>query len=209
MIFDMETLEAQNRYKILTATVTPRPIAWVTTLSESGVINAAPFSFFNVMGSDPPLVALGIGDRASGGPKDTARNIALTKHFVVNLVDESLAEGMNVCAVDFPVGVDELRAAGLTCAPSVLVPPPRIAESPVHLECREVATLEIGNNRLVVGEVLHLQVRDDFVDDSRLHVHAERLRLIGRMHGSGWYARTSDLFQMPRLTYEQWRAARP
>src|SRR3954447_6837487 len=143
MEFDLKELRPSDRYKLLAGVVVPRPIALVTTLDPEGRANAASFSFFNVMGSDPPLVALGIGDRASGGPKDTARNIALTKHFVVNLVDESLAEGMNVCAVDFPVGVDELRAAGLTCAPSVLVPPPRVAESPVHLECREVATLEI------------------------------------------------------------------
>jgi flavin reductase (DIM6/NTAB) family NADH-FMN oxidoreductase RutF len=128
---------------------------------------------------------------------------------VVNLVDESMAEGMNVCAIDFPAGVDELRAAGLTPVPSLHVPPPRIAESRVHLECREAAMLAIGNNRLVIGEVIHLQVRDEFVDANRLHVHAERLHLIGRMHGSGWYARTTDLFQMPRLTFEQWRAAQP
>src|SRR4051794_33989417 len=130
MEFDLKELRPSDRYKLLAGVVVPRPIALVTTLDPEGRANAAPFSFLTGRGSAPPLVALGIGDRASGGPKDTARNIALTKHFVVNLVDESLAEGMNVCAVDFPVGVDELRAAGLAPAPSVVRPPPPVPRAP-------------------------------------------------------------------------------
>ena len=128
MIFDMETLAAQNRYKILTATVTPRPIAWVTTISASGVINAAPFSFFNVMGHEPPTVAIGLL-AGSERFKDTAANILDTGEFVVNLVAERNAEAMNITCIDAPPEIDELTLAGLTPAASQAVRPPRIAES--------------------------------------------------------------------------------
>ena len=117
MLFDMEALEAQNRYKILAATVTPRPIAWVTTLSESGVVNAAPYSFFNAMGHEPPTVAIGLL-AGSGRFKDTAANILETGEFVVNLVAETNAEAMNVTCIDAPPDVDELALAGLTPAAS-------------------------------------------------------------------------------------------
>lgn len=185
--------------------VVPRPIALVTTLDELEQVNAAPYSFFNLLGSDPPIVALGPGDSAPGEPKDTARNIRASGEFVVNIVDEALARAMNICAVPFPRGVDELTAAGLSGVPSVGVKPPRIFESPVSLECREHSTICIGRNRIVLGTVLQLHIRDDLVDLEKMHVHAERLGAIGRMHGAGWYARTTDLFAMPRLSYEEWR----
>lgn len=207
MDFDLTQLNGRDRYKLLASVVVPRPIALVTTLDEQGRVNAAPFSFFNVMGSDPPLVALGIGDRPGGVPKDSARNIGATKEFVVNLVDESMAQRMNVCAVDFPAGTDEIACAGLTCTAGSHVRPPRIAESQVALECREAQTVRIGQNRVVMGEVLALYVADEFVDATRLHVRAEALGLIARMHGAGWYARTTDLFELPRMSLEQWNAS--
>lgn len=204
MEFDLRLLEARDRYKLLVGIVVPRPIALVTTIDLKGRINAAPFSFFNVMGSDPPLVVLGIGDRPGGVPKDSARNIRATHQFVVNLVDEAIAERMNVCAIDFPEGTDELPCAGLTHAASTDVRPPRIAESPVNMECRELQTIEVGRNRVIMGEVLRLHVRDDVIDPARFHVHAEKLRLIARMHGAGWYVRTTDLFEMPRMALSEW-----
>lgn len=209
MEFDLRRLSGRDRYKLLAGAVVPRPIALVTTADERGRVNAAPFSFFNVMGSDPPLVTLGIGDRAGGVPKDSARNIEATKEFVVNLVDESMAQRMNVCAIDFPAGTDEIACAGLTCAAGSHVRPPRLAESRVALECREVQTVRIGANRVVIGEVLAMHVADDFIDAERLHVRAEALGLIARMHGAGWYARTTDLFELPRMTLEQWEAQSP
>lgn len=115
-------------------------------------------------------------------------------------------EKMNISAVDFPPNVDELVVAGLTPDPSVQVRTPRIAESPVNLECREIATLELGHTRIVVGEVIHLHVWDDLIDPANLYVHTDRLRAIGRMHGGGWYVRTADLFEIPRLTHEEWQA---
>ena len=116
-------------YMILAGLVTPRPIALVTTIDEVGRVNAAPFSFFNVLGDSPPIVGFCPGDRASGIPKDTARNIRLTHEFVVNLVDESIAQQMNACAASLPPGENELIAASLTSLPSSVVKPPRIGET--------------------------------------------------------------------------------
>ena len=130
MELDLEKEYADRAYPILSNLVTPRPIALVTTLSKDGKINAAPFSFFNVLGANPPLVAFTPGDREDGTPKDTARNVRSTHEFVVNLVDEAIAEGMNQCAAGIPYGENELIRAGLTAAPSSVVKPPRIAEAP-------------------------------------------------------------------------------
>lgn len=206
MDFDLRQLSNHECYKLLTGVVVPRPIALVTTINPEGKHNAAPYSFFNAMGSDPPVVVIGVGNRQPGEPKDTAHNIHFTREFVVNMVNEAIAEKMNITAIDFPPEVDDLAMAGLTPVPSVQVRPPRIAESPVNLECREVATLNIGQTRVVIGEVLHFHIGDEFIDSEKLHVHPERLRIVGRMHGGGWYVRTTDLFQLDRITYKEWQA---
>lgn len=208
MRFDMDQIAARDRYKLLTGVVVPRPIALVTTLDAAGGVNAAPFSFFNAMGADPALVVLGVGNRSREHPKDTAKNIRAGGEFVVNIVTEQIAERMNITAVDFPHGTDELAAAGLPSAPSYRVKPPRVAESPVNLECREVSTTEIGRNRIILGEVLVMHVRDDCVDPAKFYVFTERLHAVGRMHAPGWYCRTNDRFEMPRLTYDDWTAGR-
>jgi flavin reductase (DIM6/NTAB) family NADH-FMN oxidoreductase RutF len=205
MQFDFRQLAPRDCYKLLVSVVVPRPIALVTSLSPEGHLNAAPFSFFNVMGGDPPVVVLGVGDRSAGEAKDTAHNIRSAGEFVINIVDEAMAEAMNICAIDFPPDVDELVAAGLSTASSIQVRTPHIAESPVNLECREISTIEIGRNRIILGEVLHLHIRDDLIDPANLHVRTENIGAIARLHGAGWYARTTDLFQMPRLTYEEWQ----
>jgi flavin reductase (DIM6/NTAB) family NADH-FMN oxidoreductase RutF len=154
------------------------------------------------MGADPPLVVLGIGDRSRGEPKDTAKYIRAGREFVVNVVTEEIAEQMNVTACDFPVGVDELAQAGLTGVPSHVVKPPRVGESPVNMECREVSTTEIGRNRIILGEVLCMHVRDDLVDAEKFYVHTERLHAVGRMHAPGWYTKTREMFEMERPVYE-------
>jgi flavin reductase (DIM6/NTAB) family NADH-FMN oxidoreductase RutF len=201
MRFDMDKLAGRDRYKLLTGVVVPRPIALVTTLDGRGGVNAAPFRFFNAMGADPALVVLGIGNRSREEPKDTAKYIRASGEFVVNIVTDDIAEHMNVTSCDFPTGVDELAAAGLTAAASHIVKPPRVAESPVNMECREVSTTEIGRNRIILGEVLCMHVRDDLVDARRFHVHTEKLHAIGRMHAPGWYTRTRELFEMERPIY--------
>ncbi|HUF25810.1 MAG TPA: flavin reductase family protein [Gemmatimonadaceae bacterium] len=195
--FDMAALAPSERYKLLTGVVVPRPIAWITTISPDGTVNAAPFSYFNVMGSDPPVIVIGVGDR-EGEAKDTARNIALTRELVVNVVNEETVIEMNVSAGDYPYGVDELAKAGLTPIPSVRVRPPRIAESPVHLECTELQTLEIRRTRIIVAEVVGLHIRGDLIDVAKFRVHGEQLGAVGRMHGRGWYTRTRDLFELVR-----------
>jgi len=144
MELDLENEYSDRAYPLLASLVTPRPIALVTTLSAAGRVNAAPFSFFNVLGANPPICAFAPGDRDDGAPKDTALNVRATHEFVVNLVDEAMAEAMNQCAASLPFGENELVRAGLTAAPCIAVKPPRIAESPASLECVEWGTLQIG-----------------------------------------------------------------
>ena len=198
MELDLEGKYADRAYPILASLVTPRPIAWVTTLSPDGVVNVAPFSFFNLLGANPPILGFCPGDRDDGTPKDTARNIRLTHEFVVNLVDEQVAEAMNRTAAALPYRVSELQRAGLTTAPSAAVKPPRIAEAPASLECAEWGTLQIGDNRLIIGLIKRVQVRDELFDATMRRIRSERLHVIGRMASPNWYCRTQDRFEMVR-----------
>ena len=204
MRFDLAELSAADRYKLLGGLIVPRPIALVTTRSADGRSNAAPFSFFNVFAEEPPLIVLGLGISPSGGAKDTTVNIRDTGEFVVNLVDEAIAEAMNLCAIDFPPEVDEIEVAGLALAPSDKVAPPRIAQAPVNLECRRYLTLQPARERyLVLGRVVMAHVRDGVVDPATLRVDRDAYAPIGRLFGGG-YVRTHDRFEMPRLTYREW-----
>ena len=206
MLFDFGKIPPREGYKLLVSTVTPRPIAWITSLNAAGRLNAAPFSFFNVFSGDPPVVGIGIGSHEPGRAKDTRRNIRETKEFVVNLVSEDMAEAMNVTAIEFEPEVNEIAEAELETIPSVHVKPPRIAASPVSMECALLQIVELGpDNALVLGRVLAMHVRDDLVIDPAKHyVDTPGLKLIGRMHGAGWYARTSDLFKMDRIPRGNW-----
>lgn len=206
MLFDLAELDPQNAYKLLVSTIGPRPIAWVTTQDVDGSVNAAPFSFFNALSGNPPVVGFGIGGRGPGDVKDTGGNIRRTGEFVVNLVSYNLAQQMNVTAIDFPKEVDELKQAGLTTAPSKRVKPPRIAEAPVSMECERLVIVEVGIDRAVIlGRVLAFHVQDDCVlDPERCYIDTPKLDLIGRMHGRGWYARTTDRFEMPRINVNDW-----
>ncbi|MGC8477173.1 MAG: flavin reductase family protein [Acetobacteraceae bacterium] len=206
MLFDLSALDATNAYKLLVSTVVPRPIAWVTTQDLDGSVNAAPFSFFNAVSGNPPVVAIGIGGRAPGDVKDTGGNIRRTGQFVVNMVSDALAKAMNVTAIDFDKSINELSEAGLTTAASAKVTPPRIAEAPVAFECERLVIVEVGVDRAVVlGRVVAIHIKDEFVlDPARCYVDTPKLDLIGRMHGSGWYSRTRDRFDMPRIAVEAW-----
>jgi flavin reductase (DIM6/NTAB) family NADH-FMN oxidoreductase RutF len=211
MLFDFANLSAQDCYKLLVATVTPRPIAWVVTQDAHGVNNAAPYSFFNAFANDPAVLVIGIGGRKPGDAKDTGNNIRETGQFVVNLVSEANGPAMNVTAIDFPAGVDELYQAGLTTLPSTRVKPPRIAESPVAFECERLMTIELNVDRsLVLGKVLAMHVRDDCVmNPERCYIDTPKLNLIGRMHGAGSYVRTTDQFEMPRIALKDWEMRTP
>ena len=198
MELDLEKDFADRAYQLLVSLVTPRPIALVTTISADGKVNAAPFSFFNVMGANPPICAFAPGDRENGTPKDTALNIRATHEFVVNLVDEAIAEKMNQCAASLPFGENELVRAGLTAAPCSVVKPPRIAEAPASLECVEWGTLQIGGNRMVIGLIKRIHLRDELFDAEKKRINADKLFLIGRMASPHWYCKTRDRFEIKR-----------
>ncbi|WP_116386586.1 flavin reductase family protein [Cupriavidus taiwanensis] len=200
MDLDFGALPPRTVYNLLASAVTPRPIAWVTTVSSEGIVNAAPYSFFNVMGHEPPNVALGLLRHEQRGKKDTAANILETGEFVVNLVPEPLAESMNMTAGNYAPGEDEIAIAGLGSVASRNVRPPRILGCPVAFECVSHTNIITSPGQLVViGRVLSMHVNDDaLLDSAKGYIDAPALQLVSRMHGSGWYARSTDLFQMTR-----------
>ncbi|QPC43584.1 flavin reductase family protein [Kaustia mangrovi] len=196
MFLDFRALRPRERYKLMTATVVPRPIAFVSTRSAGGHGNAAPFSFFNVFSEDPPLLVLGLEGRRDGGLKHTTENILRTGEFAVNLVDEALAEAMSVCAADWPGEVDEIEASGLTAAQAVEIDAPRIAEAPVSFECRRHVTLEFSARRhLVVGEILAMHARDGLIDPDTLRLDWAAYAPVGRLYANR-YIRTHDVFTL-------------
>jgi flavin reductase (DIM6/NTAB) family NADH-FMN oxidoreductase RutF len=212
MKFEMDKTPARQIYNLLIGLVAPRPIAWVTSMDENGRLNAAPFSAYNYLCTDPPIVGLGVMNRPGRGsiPKDTARNIRRMGEFVINVVTEDLIEKMNVCATDFPAEVNELEMAGLTTAPSSVVKVPRIAEAHAALECTEFTTMEIGRSRIVLGRVVAMYVEDQFIvpakDGKGPYIKADELHAMGRMNGLGNYVKTRDAFvTVPRISYEEWQ----
>lgn len=209
MNFDFAQMTTAERYKLMSAAITPRPIAWITTLSKNAERNAAPYSFFNMMGAEPPLVAVGMMRRPDSSYKDSAQNIIDTGEFVVNLVSEEVAQAMNFTCIDGPSGFDELAHTDVETVPSLDIAPPRIASAPVSMECRLFQRIDAGKSTIVLGEVLRFHIADRFVDADRLHVDALAMNLVARMHGAGWYTRATDLFQMARPDYASWRASDP
>ena len=208
MKFDLEALPATHAYKLLVGLVAPRPIALITSMDENGRLNAAPFSAYNYLCTDPPIVGIGVTNRPGERfvPKDTARNIRRTGEFVVNVVTEDIARQMNICATDFPPEMSEVEMAAFTTAPSEKIKVPRIAEAHAALECREFTTMEIGRSRIILGRVVAVYVEDRFVDADGPYVKAEELHSIGRMNGLGNYVRTRDAFiTIPRISYEEWK----
>ena len=195
--FDLAAHPGAPAYRLLAALVVPRPIALVTTVDAAGRVNAAPFSFFNVMGAEPAMVVLAPADRDDGTPKDTAANLLANGEAVVHLVDEPLAARMVACAAPLPPGVSELELAGLGTAPSERVRPPRIAECPVALECRVLDIRRYGENRLVVLEALLAHVRAGLADPASWRVRVADHAPIGRMESPDGYVRTRDRFRLP------------
>lgn len=211
MYFEVSETAPRSIYNLLIGLVAPRPIALVTSRNESGALNAAPYSAYNYLCTDPPVVGIGVTDRPGGEfvPKDTARNIRRTGEFVVNVVTEDLMQQMNICATDFPAEISEIEMAGLHTVASSVVGVPRLAEAHAALECVEHSTIEIGRSRIILGRVVAMYVEDQFIDPAGPYVRAEQLHAIGRMNGLGSYVRTRDAFlQMPRITFEQWEKGR-
>jgi flavin reductase (DIM6/NTAB) family NADH-FMN oxidoreductase RutF len=207
MQFEMEKTPHRQIYNLLIGLVAPRPIAWVTSMDEEGTLNAAPFSAYNYLCTDPPIIGMGVTNRSDARftPKDTASNIRRTGEYVINVVTDDLLGKMNICATDFPAGVNELEMAGLTTAPSSVVKVPRIAEAHAALECREFTTMEIGRSRIILGRVVAMYVEDRFVDPAGPYIRADELHAVGRMNGLGNYARTRDaIVTVPRISLEEW-----
>ncbi len=198
MKIDPSQLSPQENYQLLITAIVPRPIAFVSTLGRDGVRNLAPFSFFMGVTTNPPTVAISVG-RRKGVLKDTSRNIADTGEFVVNLVDESVADAMVQASGDYTPEQDEFVLAGLTPAPSDLVRPPRVAECKVSLECRERLTIGVGRskNSLILGEVVRLHVADEILEDQV--IDPRKLHAIGRLGGAS-YCRVRDIFDRSRPT---------
>jgi flavin reductase (DIM6/NTAB) family NADH-FMN oxidoreductase RutF len=197
MRIDGFTLDSRAAHDLLKGCVSPRPIAWISTLSAAGVANAAPYSCFTFVATVPPMVCFSSEPRPDGGKKDTLRNAEFTGDFVVNLVPEELAEAMNASAEGFPPEISEIEKVGMTAAPGERVRAPRIAESPVNMECRVTQVIELGRSRhsLVVGEVLRVHVRDDLYCNGSIDI--ARLRPVARLAGNA-YCRLGEVFELAR-----------
>jgi flavin reductase (DIM6/NTAB) family NADH-FMN oxidoreductase RutF len=203
--FDPHVIDSTAMYKLLIGSVVPRPIAWVSTVDADGVRNLAPFSYFMAITHDPPTVAFSSGPRGADvgggvrGKKDTLHNVEVTREFVVNVVDDALAEAMNVTSGDYAADVDEFTKAGLEAASSVKVRAPRVAAAPVSMECRLAQIIPVGNlpHHLIVGEIVHMHVRDDVYDPATGRLDMHRLKPVGRLAGH-LYTHVHDIFEMSR-----------
>lgn len=205
MDFDFEIIDRDLRYKLLCAFVAPRPIALVTTISDAGIHNAAPFSFFNVFGDEPPIIILGIQDRPNGEPKDTTQNITDNGEFVAHMVDRQLGKEMVECSVDFSADIDETIETGLHLADSKKIRPKRIVEAPVAMECRLERTIEYPGRSIIFGHVVHMQVRDNCIDPETLYVNSDKYQPIARLHADN-YIVSNDQFEIYKPTLDEFRA---
>ncbi len=190
MEFDFTELEPQSRYRLLTNFIGPRPIALVTTRSEAGHNNAAPMSFFNVFSHDPPIVVLGIQPRLSGEEKDTMANIRRTQEFAISMVDMAISQHMLVCGLGFDNEIDELSMAGLTAEACSKIDASYPAEAPCVFECKVERLIDYPRRTLVLGEVVHMHVRRECLDDEGRYVDPERYQPIARLHADNYI--TSD-----------------
>ncbi|MEU9101465.1 flavin reductase family protein [Streptomyces sp. NPDC048361] len=191
--FDPAVMSAEEFYRLLTATVVPRPIAWVSTVAPDGTSNLAPHSFFTIASVAPPVVQF-----TSVGRKDSLRNVEATGQFVVNLAPEPLMDQVNTTATSFPPGVSEFEQAGLATEPSLRVKPPRVALSPVALECEVHSTVGIGDSTVVFGRVVHAVISEEVMVDG--HPDIGRLRPLARLGKDEWGG-VSSVHELGRVPY--------
>jgi len=200
VLIDVASANLIDVYHTLVSIVTPRPIAWVTTIDAKGRVNLAPFSFFNAFGANPPVVVFSPVLRRDGSRKDTLRNVEATGEFVLNAATKALAEKVNLSSKELPYGDSEVDIGGLTLEPSLKVKPPRLAEAPVHMECKLRQIIALGDGplagNLVIGDVLLIHI-DEAVVDQQGRVDPRKLQTIARL-GGDFYCHTSDLFEMKR-----------
>ena len=205
MDIDFASLTAYQRYKLMASLIVPRPIALVTSINAQGVVNAAPFSMFNMMGEDPPIVMISVNRLQDGGLKDTAANIVATQEFVVHIADEAMAEKMHRCGERVPPEVSELAVVGLTEAPCFAVKPSRIAEAPVAFECTLWETLETATRQIFIGQVRWLHARDGLIDTELWRVHLQDYFPVGRF-GASFYTDTRHRFALGTAAAEAGQA---
>ena len=197
MEYAVESLSPRERYKVLASFVLPRPIAWVTSLGPTGVVNAAPFSFFNVFCENPPICMFAVNKRPDGRVKDTLVNIERTNEFVVNIADEALARAMHESSGDFPPDIGEPNFLGLKLAPSSKIAVPRLADTPWAMECKTWKMINVNEDRyLIMGEGINFYIRDELWDREAMRVHMERYHPMGRMFADR-YCRTDDRVIFP------------
>jgi len=195
MDFDPAALSPRDAYRLMISCIIPRPIAFVTTLSRDGITNLAPFSFFNGVSSDPPVVSIAVASKRDGSKKDTWRNIEETGEYVINVVVPELMDAVIIGARELPHGVSELDLSGLKTLPSTKVKPPRLADSPINLECSLLRIVEVEETALILGRVVMIHAKDEIVDGGR--VDPRRLTFVGRL-GDDLYCRVNDLFERKR-----------
>ena len=195
MDVDPAALSPREAYRLMISCIIPRPIAFVTTLSREGATNLAPFSFFNGVSSDPPVVSIAVASKKDGSRKDTWRNIEETGEYVINVVVPELMDAVIVGAKELPHGVSELEMSGLKTLPSTKVKPPRLEASPINLECTLLRIVEVEETALILGRVVMVHAKDEIVDGGR--VDPKRLTFVGRL-GDDLYCRVNDLFERKR-----------
>jgi len=191
-------LERQEKYKLLIGGIIPRPIAWVTSVSKDGVVNAAPFSYFNVACIEPMMISIAVARRPGAVMKDTARNIQATGDFVVNMVDLHNVEAVNQSSADYPPDVSEVAELGLTALPAMQVQAPRLGESRIHFECRLHQIVTLGTpaaSDLIIGEVVHVQIADELFHDGK--IDTRKFGAISRLAGHS-YGTIGEIFDRPR-----------
>jgi flavin reductase (DIM6/NTAB) family NADH-FMN oxidoreductase RutF len=202
MQIDPASRSERELYKIMIGAVVPRPIAWVASISPNGKANLAPFSYFNIACTDPPMLLFCPQRRGDGSPKDTLRNIQATGEFVLHIVSEELAAAMNQTSADYPYELDEFTAAGLHAAQSQRIAPPRVADAAIAFECRVEQIVHVGSDsgggEIVIGRVVLIHVRDDVYQDG--YILLDALKPVARLAGSD-YARVTDTFSLPRPVY--------
>ncbi|MCM3732716.1 flavin reductase family protein [Fictibacillus nanhaiensis] len=198
MQFDPKELAEKDVYKLLIGSVVPRPIAWVSTISTEGVVNLAPFSFFNVASRNPPMLCIsigpGVGER-EGTEKDTLVNIRNQKEFVINVVPSSLGNEMQKTSENLPSNFDEFKAAGLTTLDSTIVKPKRVKEAPIQMECQLEQIIQLGSDHLVIGRMIRYHINDDYYLGN-YKVDLEKLQPLGRLAGN--YSESREFFSLPR-----------
>ena len=204
MIVDPAQTAPGNIYKLLIGSITPRPIAFVSTVNKDGINNLAPYSFFTGVSANPPVIGFSPMINMEGRLRDSRLNIEAYEEFVVNVVSEDIAEQMNATAVDVPPEVDEFELSGLTPVPCNIVKAPRVKEARISMECKLVQVVELSKEKLsgafVMGEIVQFHIADEIFDNYR--IDADKLNTVGRMGGIS-YTRTTDRFDLQRPDLEE------